>query len=471
MSVEIRIGHTRKRKNSISHNLPTYKTFQCLIKEDTSIYSPTITISTTEQLINGAYNYSYMPLNSNYYWIEDVRSVSNNLYELDLKIDVLASYKSQILSNTCYVKYSSNYWKKFLPDSRLSQNSNVTTKITYAPVEWGGSGGVLNEELLGYYCISLIARGNHLYLYLKEDQLEKLKSFFTNLDNLGDIEEMVGKTLGDTSQCITSCRYIHHINNKGSALPVILPNGTEIYGINIYSSYRTDSGTTTISIPWQYELSDFRNRSEYTKLLLKLPFYGVVEIPVEQVFGKSSITVDYSCDCVTGDWVYTIAELGDQKFSVNVSFEVQLSTSSSPSLINNTGAILGGLGHAVIGGAEIASGNVLGGAMNAIGGVAKLGNGIMSSYAITPSSVGGNTSVAGIDADFSSFRLTSFTHAPFTNLETHAKYNGRPYNDYTKLSNISGYCECVVSSVDNVQAPQWIQEEICQYLNSGVYIE
>lgn len=467
MSISVTLGQTTKRKNSTCQTITNGKTYQCTLKENTSIYNPIFQMFISDDIMNTPYN--YLKFENKFYWIQDIVSIGNNQYDIHCKIDVLASYKAEILTNEVYIKYSSNKYREDLPDARLTQKSAVSTQISYMPVEWGMFGGITNDELSGYYCVTYIGDKGSLFIYLTESQLTKLTNRLQSTDVITQLGDSVGKAMGDTGQCITSCKYIHHINENGQAR-MVLPNGTDLDIIGKVSK-RTDSGTTYLPIPWQYPLNDFRNRSEFTKLVLKLPFYGVIQIPVEQVFGLSEITINYSCDCVTGDWVYMISELGDQKFSCNVSFDVQLSTSSSPSLLNTVGSIIGGVAESVSGVGAISASGGSAGWGTFVSGIAHIGSGIMSSYAITPSSVGGNTTVAGIDADISSFRMTSFTHAPIVDLEEHRKKNGRPCYNYYPLNECLGYVECVVTGVSNIKAPQIIQLEICEYLNSGIYIE
>ena len=108
-----------------SENNVVYKTLtdsislpDCYLKENTSVISPVIFIQTTLDLTS--YNYAYISLfGDRYYYITDITSVRNGLWQLNLKVDVLMTYKSYFnkfdiiggrtsTSNNRYIKDSQN---------------------------------------------------------------------------------------------------------------------------------------------------------------------------------------------------------------------------------------------------------------------------------------------------------------------------------------------------------------------------
>lgn len=64
----------------------------CFIRENTSVIEPSITIETTTNISD--YNYCYIPDFRRYYYIKNISSVRKNLWQVDLKCDVLMSYKN-----------------------------------------------------------------------------------------------------------------------------------------------------------------------------------------------------------------------------------------------------------------------------------------------------------------------------------------------------------------------------------------
>lgn len=114
-------------KNKINKSLSDAVTFSGTLRDETSIINPVILM----ELENPSnYNYAYIPEFDRYYFINDMVSVNNNLWRISLKVDVLESFKNQILAssailsdteNTGLDKYmSGNVWK-----SRVKESTSI----------------------------------------------------------------------------------------------------------------------------------------------------------------------------------------------------------------------------------------------------------------------------------------------------------------------------------------------------------
>lgn len=79
-------------------------------KGSANIKNPTIKLKTDTTLLE--YNYCYIPDFKRYYFINDVTIETDNIMTIELRVDVLESFKNDILnSNASIKKYSvdSNY--------------------------------------------------------------------------------------------------------------------------------------------------------------------------------------------------------------------------------------------------------------------------------------------------------------------------------------------------------------------------
>lgn len=65
----------------------------CQLKENTSVLDPVILLETENPT---AYNYMRIPQFSRYYFITDMKSIRNNLWEISGTVDVLETYKVDI---------------------------------------------------------------------------------------------------------------------------------------------------------------------------------------------------------------------------------------------------------------------------------------------------------------------------------------------------------------------------------------
>ena len=85
------------------------------LKENVSLYSPSFILSTEPNQFN------YCQLDDKYYYINDYVYVGRNTFIINCTLDVLASYKADILNTKAFVLYSSINFDSSIPDHRLSQ--------------------------------------------------------------------------------------------------------------------------------------------------------------------------------------------------------------------------------------------------------------------------------------------------------------------------------------------------------------
>ena len=62
-------------------------------------------------------NYMYIPLFNRYYFITDISSVANHLWRITSNVDVLMSYKNQILETNAFVARNQNEFNKDIIDN------------------------------------------------------------------------------------------------------------------------------------------------------------------------------------------------------------------------------------------------------------------------------------------------------------------------------------------------------------------
>lgn len=65
------------------------------LRKESSIIKPNITIESSEII---RYNYAYIPLFRRYYFINNIDVMRGNIWNLDLEVDPLMSFKKDILS-------------------------------------------------------------------------------------------------------------------------------------------------------------------------------------------------------------------------------------------------------------------------------------------------------------------------------------------------------------------------------------
>lgn len=96
-----------------------------LLKRDTSILRPVLLVNDARGVTD--FNYMYISEFDRYYFIDDIRSTHNNIWEISGHVDVLETYKDQILSNTGVIRRQTNKFNTYLndPEWKVYANENV----------------------------------------------------------------------------------------------------------------------------------------------------------------------------------------------------------------------------------------------------------------------------------------------------------------------------------------------------------
>lgn len=107
----------------------------CALKENTSVLKPVIIIRSSDNIFS--YNYMYIQEFGRYYFIDDIISVNNNLWEIHAHVDVLETYASAILSNSAVIRRQANQYNLYLDDPEFKTYNTETIQTLKFK---GGSG-------------------------------------------------------------------------------------------------------------------------------------------------------------------------------------------------------------------------------------------------------------------------------------------------------------------------------------------
>lgn len=104
--MKITLYNTTSPYNCINKTLTNSTDFEVKLKDSTSISKPTLLLNTSLDL--SVYNYCYIPKFKRYYFLTDIIIQRQNLFIINLDIDVLESYKNDILNSTAYISQTVN---------------------------------------------------------------------------------------------------------------------------------------------------------------------------------------------------------------------------------------------------------------------------------------------------------------------------------------------------------------------------
>lgn len=127
MSFSITLQTNNSDTNALDKTINDIITLSGTLKDTTSIINPTILISGS---IPTNCNYMTISTFGRSYFITDVRSVHNGLFEIDGHVDVLKTYATQIRACSGIVARQENNWNLYIDDGsfKIYQNPRLTLK-------------------------------------------------------------------------------------------------------------------------------------------------------------------------------------------------------------------------------------------------------------------------------------------------------------------------------------------------------
>ena len=335
MSIQIKFYTFNKRTNSTKVPTASGSSYNCVLKDDTSILEPVIRIQTTNNV--KVYNYAYIADFSRYYFVTDIVS-SKGFWEVSLKVDTLASEKTGIGSMSPYVLRSASVSDEYILDTAYPADSYVTEFISN-PVDditrtEGGASVVYSSNKAPFsfrtnysYVLGIIgadtgAIGSVTYYLMNQAQLNLFMGYLFGMTSTwsdistSDYSDGVQRALLNPMQYITSCIMLPIDHSTTTNDDNTIKFGTYDYtGTNVAKKLDSTAGSivrefgTICRLPSHPQASTrgkYLNGAPYSKYWLHLGPYG--DIPLNGNLGDL-ITTDATDDAryITTDFVLDMA--------------------------------------------------------------------------------------------------------------------------------------------------------------------
>lgn len=480
MSISALFFNFSKRKNSLKVPVDNTGTvFDVTLKQPCSYQEPVLTLS------NSGFSYNYAKFEGAYYFVSDKVSLRAGLWEIHLKKDVLATWRSAILAQSAYVLYDTDPNTE-VSDTRLSvdtvptyvTNSNKFTTLSTS-TEYTAIVGVIGSSKNGSNSSGLYA----LSINQVNSLLRNMFSFYIGSDGLPDMDFSsvtdTKETLQEMGDFIARAarQFMCSSDGVGSNLksvrltPVPLSSldgtvkriylglyDTGIDGLMIDMDPFVDG--CTINIPWQ--ASDWRRNSPYHEFYLNIPFLGTINISPSSIAGLTKLDLYMYVD--VSDGTATIVIYKD--FANDNILGIYTTNIGGEYLIGSTG-ITPARGIMAITGAaaSVAATAFTGSAIPATAIPAIMNN-------ITPQStaVGGSGGLSAIQLLRRPVTLTSVFHDTNIVPTSVSSVMGTPAMAAKTIGSLTGYCQTAGFSLD-AAAPDGDRVEVNSLMNSGVFIE
>lgn len=107
--------------NKVGKNLVTLVSSSVILKDETSIIDPVLILTGQMPMIC---NYLYLQETQRYYFVNNITSVRNNVWELSCHVDVLESFQNGIKNQTAIISRQEKLWNLYLNDGQFKQYQN-----------------------------------------------------------------------------------------------------------------------------------------------------------------------------------------------------------------------------------------------------------------------------------------------------------------------------------------------------------
>lgn len=430
------------------------------LKEDTSIENPSFILSSNDFSIN------YVRAFNKYYYVTNIVSIGQGRIEIQCDLDVLATYRSNILSYTAFVERSASNYDDRINDDLISsaQEFDRFSTITY-PLD--KDNGYYSQE--GCYFVRIANRagtanrGFTTYV-ATESELSSMISAALDKENYGAWLEDMLLSVFNPMEYFVSVKWFpinrQHLVNLGNLVGVNKVNyGWFDANINTYALATNVYGCRIDSSEMNFQsrvYGDWRDyNSNFTDTSIYIPGIGVQTL--DPIYLKDNIKCSLNIDFLTGEGTYFLYTVHNgnnfyvSTFDCKVGIDIQLSQ-----LITNANGIISETASAI---GNMAAGNIYGTATSAVGAVSNV-------FKRMPSIKGSVSNILQF-AFLGEYVLTRRSCGTGQYPTTVA---GRPLMRNVQLSTLSGYCKCGNASLS---IPGYESEisKVNDYLNSGFYIE
>ena len=512
--MDVYLYYNTKRLNSTA--LPPQETdvLECYFKNDCSLLTPVLKISAaTLPDIN------YFWLKGRYYWITDIISLADGLWEIHGQVDVLATYRGHIFNTSAFVLYDSTSNTQ-IPDNRLAVETDVNTNTSTAAMPWSfasGDGTYLiattgakdsfswNDG--NYYSQSDTRAGTGVYTipYSSLQQLgfdvadltSDLQTFYTSYINdmshdsniivaqhsdffeaiynaiyggaliLGDTlkytlrfwkiiaENLIGG--GNALSNIKAAYWLPFVVPDTATSAVSKPLALGTYKDNVSGLRRVDDAIITSL--WQDVSIPWQfsdwRNASCSEVMLYIPMIGCINIPTDVVKGHSTLQVRIGLNIYSGSMSCEVRCDGGSLGTYGANVGM-------PYLIGDSNVNLASITNTIT---NAASQNYVGAALSGISS--------LNAMSTSVGGVGGGAGSALTNVITCIVRYHNTSQSPSALLST----IGTPTHQLKTLYSGQGYVQCLNAQVNGASvdgepyASQTELQQINEYLNTGVYLE
>lgn len=413
------------------------------------------------------WNYAYIAIFGRYYFVTNV-TWEECFWEIQMEVDVLASYRTQIGNSSHYVLRTNSNTTNYDPmitdvmypatnDVSLYQYellsgfvSSIATGMYVVGIISGNDTNAVGA--VSYYAMTAAEFGDLKEALLTDDNLETMELTSGGTWNITDMSQELFKTMYNPYQYIASCMWfpIGTAAISGSTVTSI-PIGWWDYNLNgkLITAQNVVLGEGPGSIhahPQASTRGDYLNYAPYTRCTV---FGRFGTVPLDLSFfdaDDDSITLSYTVDLITGQCRVRISSyqstevsphyhhIAERDFLLGVPIQLaQIGTDYLGAAVTAVDAAASTVQNAL-------SLNIGGAVSSAAHGIYNTLNAAMPQMATS----GANGSFINIDSTLN----TTFSFQHFTIVDEDIDHKGRPLCKSKTINTLTGYILCADGEFD-----------------------
>lgn len=463
MAFTVTLWQYNKRTNSTARPSTSGTVATCVSNDSLDMANPVLPLNIGATANPTRYNYCYINAFSRYYWISGWE-FSGGLWIATCSVDVLASWRTEIGQQTCYVGRAAADFDGRLVDTTYPNTADFTVRTSAYTLKDVDQLSWHTDGTTGTYVMGVIGRGGavNYWAFPQNNYFNFMREVF-NYD-YGFEDEQI-KAVFNPIQYITSVTWLPF--GYQSTGTTSLEFGWWTVGGPGAGGYLLGSGqvhsfSATIALPKhpQQARGVWLNGPSNTRYLLKVPCYGVLDIQGADMLDSTSVTLSVDVDLPTGAAILYVkpsaAPANTQVISYQAGVPIQISQITSSMMGQGINALRNRGGQAKEWGDALAI--IAGGIENTVGKIFSFDAG----EKVSSSGTNGSRAASMIDGEL----ITICQLIAEENLED----RGRPLCQRRRLSSLPGFQQVFDTDVE-IACTASEMDSIKGYLSAGYYYE
>ena len=432
-------------------------------------------------------NYVYIPEFKRYYYINDIIVVTNALIQINTDVDVLMSFKDDILNLDAFIGRNEYNYDDTLVDDKLnyynyynvSEYDNVGVDDDSVNIKFDAAPTYLDDPYRYLFCYMLVGSDDNYSISGVQEAYGPLPSVKPN----SYVSDTVYPVITDLEGITKIINYAQKDDTIRSyiyacvAYPFSIPTNAPSYADSMTFSFGSTQKTITIDhgkviidpkylILSTFDVSDYIDSdyiSSISKYELYVPFGGYIQLNYSQIINKRLSIVYSIINYTTGEGSWYILNMTDNIVIANgpcmLGVKMPLSTSNAMEVSDNEQNIMSSLALKTIATTVSTVIGVIGGAAS--------GNPIVAYGSLVAGTAAlasqGGTALAQLNTNYDRAQVDNISSngglynaltpkfrisrpVPKSDDSNYAKFYGKPTKETHKLSTLRGF-----TIVDEIQ--------------------